>query len=663
MTADTPEYFLPRSEESIVFKTKGYLSYQGGNDTFTSHITSKNPLKLNYKYRTHFRGPYVKTHQVTPNPTDPRRLDITATIPRMKSAPSDVSGKIPFICYAFVVNYYWASPDLSEAEVISKGKSILTKKNLIQTPDTKKSLIHLSKPFVQHSQTEFTWESEYDDQFKFNYQLICPKILVLIVKRTGETTSWGQNLLVDWKISTPRGHLYQSGQVEVGSLQVSNHFATMPFQLQDSLKSNDSIDQTRSFQIISGINPSNQVYHGNISPKRGIAIIPYETPLSNLPTIEWRYTKNIPTDPLQTLSVQLRQANQPLTCNFSGLDRRPTATNENSITHPTTPNQVDLTKFSLRCQWENSEGMPPIQDSLHSYTHLGHNQIRLNFNQKYWDQGSLKGKTIRIDIFPYGVNRSTAIVGLTRGYTELSGYNDLIKRNWAIYQHLNKFQKSQYPLLIFHEGNLSYQDQIYLNKYQHNYEVSFIDISPNCFHPPQAKEETFQDHWYIGYKHMCLFHSAQIWNYLRRFKFAIRLDEDCRLQSNIGNIMEYFQTNNLVHLSTPMEETHPETLDTLPGFADDFCKKYRIVAKNKPLINNQSAFSNFYVTQVGFWLSKGPQLFLREVIRDEGVYTHRWGDLPIHNVLLNIFADKDRVCLKYPKIKYYHGSWGTTHPS
>lgn len=50
---------------------------------------------------------------------------------------------------------------------------------------------------------------------------------------------------------------------------------------------------------------------------------------------------------------------------------------------------------------------------------------------------------------------NNAIVALTRGYSDLNGYYSLIQRNLAISSHIG----SQFPLVLFHEGDITAEQQ------------------------------------------------------------------------------------------------------------------------------------------------------------------------------------------------------------
>ena len=67
---------------------------------------------------------------------------------------------------------------------------------------------------------------------------------------------------------------------------------------------------------------------------------------------------------------------------------------------------------------------------------------------------------------------------LTRGYSDIREYENLIKRNKKILSNL--YDKS-IDNLIFHEGNITKKQQLYIKKQTPELKLIFIDISGNAF--------------------------------------------------------------------------------------------------------------------------------------------------------------------------------------
>ena len=66
-------------------------------------------------------------------------------------------------------------------------------------------------------------------------------------------------------------------------------------------------------------------------------------------------------------------------------------------------------------------------------------------------------------------NMKNAIVVLTKGYKKLKFYHKLITRNISIYNHIfiqHKINFNEYDIIIFHEGNITNEQQIYIQSYK-----------------------------------------------------------------------------------------------------------------------------------------------------------------------------------------------------
>ena len=72
----------------------------------------------------------------------------------------------------------------------------------------------------------------------------------------------------------------------------------------------------------------------------------------------------------------------------------------------------------------------------------------------------------------------SCIAVLTRGYEDESQYSMLIKRNRHIANNLNN---KLIDILIFHEGNINENHQLYIKKHTPKLTLIFINILNNAF--------------------------------------------------------------------------------------------------------------------------------------------------------------------------------------
>lgn len=230
------------------------------------------------------------------------------------------------------------------------------------------------------------------------------------------------------------------------------------------------------------------------------------------------------------------------------------------------------------------------------------------------------------------MNKNNAIVCLTRGYKDVSGYESLIKRNKAILTHIG----SKYPLVIFHEGNISESHQSWIRQYSKELTIKFVDISSI---------------WVGGYESMCRFQSYWIWEYCKEYDNIMRIDEDCFISR--FNSDPFDMGDNVYLKSCNWGESHSETNATLPQAIEKLTG-----AKREEFYNNKFPYTNIGVSNVAFWRTKPVSAVLKSLSLCDDQIKNRWGDLPLLGSLLNIFA-KDRVGF-IKNLNYHHQSHNVT---
>ena len=230
-----------------------------------------------------------------------------------------------------------------------------------------------------------------------------------------------------------------------------------------------------------------------------------------------------------------------------------------------------------------------------------------------------------------------AIVCLTRGYFDLQSYKTLINRNKKIYEHIIKKFNINYPLLIFHEGNILLDHQQYIINQSGNLNIEFIDLSSI---------------WTGGYEAMCRFYTYDIWNYTAKYDSILRIDEDCFLTKVNINPFSYLD-NNVCLKAASWAESHEPTNSTLPFFI----QKITNVSINKFYIH-QFPYTNVFLSKVSFWLDPKINNILKQIALNPLQRQCRWGDLPVLGSLLNIYApDKVKNFLEF---EYDHLSHNNT---
>lgn len=245
-----------------------------------------------------------------------------------------------------------------------------------------------------------------------------------------------------------------------------------------------------------------------------------------------------------------------------------------------------------------------------------------------------------------------AIVGLVRGHDTINGYQRLIQRNRLVHRNFNN--QFDYPLLIFHEGNIQLNHQKVMQKLTPN--ITFVDISDRAFTLPANTPTVWQKN--LGYKHMCKFYGIQIYDILSDYDYIWRLDDDSLISSKINyDVFRLMESNNYIYGYIHGEqEYHQETVETLPAFTRNYITRQNIdINCDLNDIDAYYYYSNFTVTSVRFWHKPEVQAYLRAIDDYQGIYRHRWGDAVIQTLALKMFAEQDKI-YHFQDISYAHTS-------
>lgn len=234
---------------------------------------------------------------------------------------------------------------------------------------------------------------------------------------------------------------------------------------------------------------------------------------------------------------------------------------------------------------------------------------------------------------------SNAIVSLIRGYDDLKEYDLIIGRNLKIYEFVNQKFEKNYPIVLFHEGNIDESQQEHIREKSGPQTIEFVDIS---------------DTWNKdsgGYEAMCRFNSYDIWNYCKNYEYIFRVDDDCYITECEKDPFSIVG-NDVFLRSMYFDESHVPTNATLPQFIHQLTGMHP-----SSFYNQRFPYTNVFLSRVDFWLDPKVNNLLKEIALSEYQARFRWGDLPVLGCLLNIFAP-GRVG-KLNGIKYDHISHKT----
>lgn len=245
------------------------------------------------------------------------------------------------------------------------------------------------------------------------------------------------------------------------------------------------------------------------------------------------------------------------------------------------------------------------------------------------------------------------IAVLTRGYTDIQKYDDLIKRNHHIGQHL---RNKSIPNLIFHEGNITTEHQTYIRDQTPELTTVFIDVTNVCFQP-EKKSIPFEeaDNFNLGYRHMCSFWFVNFFDVVHMYDHLLRIDEDCFVTTNLDDIFE--ELDSYTFVTATCTDDHDYVTKGLNQFSLEFIQSHpNHTFKQYSHRNPRGPYTNF----IGFSLKKiraNPlfQEYRKKVDANEMIYKRRWGDLPLWGEVIYYIFGEDTMKID-TTIQYFHGS-------
>lgn len=238
-----------------------------------------------------------------------------------------------------------------------------------------------------------------------------------------------------------------------------------------------------------------------------------------------------------------------------------------------------------------------------------------------------------------------AVVALTRGYPKNRNlYDNLIKRNNSISENISKKIEKRIDIILFHEGNISISDQNYINEKSLDC-IKFIDVSI-YFKNNSLKLES-ENNFNLGYRYMCRFNMYHIWDHVSEYDYILRVDEDIEITKFDPSVFEYMKLKNINYMTGRFtKEIHRATNKSLPKFLID-----NTDLNVKKIYNHKFPYTNFYITNVSFWKNEDTNKILRTIALSDEQIIYRWGDIPVHGVILN--HNKEKIYL-FPKLEYNH---------
>jgi len=239
-----------------------------------------------------------------------------------------------------------------------------------------------------------------------------------------------------------------------------------------------------------------------------------------------------------------------------------------------------------------------------------------------------------------------------------------LKRSLSLLD-INFNDRFNYPVLIFHEdfNDSLIEDIRKSTRSKLKFERIKFELPSFLNNKEIPKIVYANDHPFpIGYRHMCRFMSMLIFCHIsvKNYDYLWRLDTDSFLLDKIDyDVFEFMKTKNLVYGYLTIDKDTPDAVKGLWEATKNYIEKNNISPTflNKFIFNGDwdmsYYYTNFEISKIDFWLSKGPLNFFTYLDQTGGIYKYRWGDHVIHLLILSIFAQENEVH-KFSDIAYQH---------
>jgi hypothetical protein len=241
------------------------------------------------------------------------------------------------------------------------------------------------------------------------------------------------------------------------------------------------------------------------------------------------------------------------------------------------------------------------------------------------------------------------IVVLTRGYDDIAMYDKLIRRNKAIQKNLID---NTIDILIFHEGNIKPEHQMYIYCKTPYLNIRFVDVNNGIAF--KTEKNTIEFHpgtalFGIGYRHMCSFWFVDFWGFLSDYDRMLRIDEDCYIDFNIDVVLKNLDTNDFIcgkwiddheFVTLGLNAISLECLDLEASLTKSPSGPYT----NVFAINLQRVRANQLLRK-----------YIKTVEDSGNIYRYRWGDLPLWGEAIHYIFGMKSVLID-TGIRYVHES-------
>ncbi|CAF2814702.1 unnamed protein product [Rotaria sp. Silwood2] len=248
----------------------------------------------------------------------------------------------------------------------------------------------------------------------------------------------------------------------------------------------------------------------------------------------------------------------------------------------------------------------------------------------------------------------------------LATYGELKSLQMSLAQLSRLLLNNPRPVAIFHEGDLSanHIQQLLAQTLGNHTPLAFECIK---FSKSPIRVERAHQKWSPKYFHMCRFFTLMLPNHplLTLFSFYWRLDTHSYIfgEKPIEDPFDIMQKRNIQYAFTMAnidDKIHTVGLwSTFHEFLKDHCMKPSIAFRETQTnwFNSYSIaiiYTNFAIANVSLFRDDSLiRAWLHKVDRNGGIYRYRWGDAPIHTLVLTQLVSRNQIA-RFRYFGYMH---------
>lgn len=268
---------------------------------------------------------------------------------------------------------------------------------------------------------------------------------------------------------------------------------------------------------------------------------------------------------------------------------------------------------------------------------------------------------------------------------------------YFLFKYFNKDYK--HPVIIFHEGdfdNNTQTDIINGVREECRSYVSFRTLDPDDFKVPgHIDKEKLErcvaaaptPYWRnIPYRNMCRWWLVHMPKYAAGYDYVMRLDDDAFIEEPLPDLFDWANKKGLVYASNFIHSDcgmcnygmmeffqslfpdkrslvesmfTPQNMPSRSAHAHPFRSLLSITQDPLPEIGEHIQlqqptifYNNFFITKSSFWQREDVQAAIKAIDENGSIYYFRWGDAPLHTLLVKLLAKPEEVkqsVFKYSK--------------